>query len=224
MGDTDAAPDRNVDDGFERPARRQENAPAAQFLHNHLRQCIGPAQGLRRRRQPAGQRPHVRRRERAHLYPLEKQGEVFSACLRAFEISIDLAMIDADLPRQEPQNAWRQFLTIRERSAWKSQYRQNAGQSQPVRCTVLPHDQIEIRLVQRVVLGDLPFVIRDRCRLAPPCFAQQCTSRHSSSSISSRGLQRNGKCVSGKRPFHGIHSFCPQTLPFDGKSDIVRIQ
>ena len=84
---------------------------------------------------------------------------MFSACLRTLKISIDLAMIDADLPRQEPQDAWRQDLTICERPAWKSQRCQYTGQTQPVRRTVLPHDQIEIRLVQRVVLGDLPFVI-----------------------------------------------------------------
>ena len=103
--DADATPDCNVDDGFECSARRQENSPTSQFLHNHIHQNIGPAQGLRSRRQPAGQCPHVRRRKWAHLHFLEKQGEVLAACLRALEISVDLAMIGADLPRQKPQDA-----------------------------------------------------------------------------------------------------------------------
>ncbi|GAA5666948.1 hypothetical protein Brsp07_05471 [Brucella sp. NBRC 14130] len=144
VSDADATPDRNMDDGFECSARRQENAPTSQFLHNHIRQNIGPAQGLRRGRQPAGQCPHVRGRKRAHLHFLEQQGEVLAACLRALEISIDLAMIGTNLPRQEPQGAGRQDLTIRERSARKSQHRQNAGQAQPVRRLVLSHDQIQI--------------------------------------------------------------------------------
>ena len=55
-----------------------------------------------------------------------------------------LAMIGTNLPRQEPQGAGRQDLTIRARSARKSQHRQNAGQAQPVRRLVLSHDQIQI--------------------------------------------------------------------------------
>lgn len=70
---------------------------------------------------------------------------MLAACLRTFEISVDLAMIGADLPRQESQDAGRQDLTIREWSIWKSQHRQNAGQAQPVRRFVLSHDQVEIR-------------------------------------------------------------------------------
>ncbi|EJT01216.1 hypothetical protein RCCGE510_30791 (plasmid) [Rhizobium sp. CCGE 510] len=125
----------------------------------------GLAQALRGRRQPAGERFHVRGRKRAHFHPVEKQGEMLASCLRALEIAIDLAVIDADLPCQKPQNARRQDLAIRKRSAGISQQGHDTGKAQPVRGLVLPHDQVEIRPVQRVMFGDLPFVLQDGCRL-----------------------------------------------------------
>ena len=98
--------------------------------------------------------------------------------LRALEIRIDLAVIDANLPCQKPQNAKRQDLAIRKRPAGISQQGYDTGKAQPVRGLVLPHDQVEIRPVQRVMFGDLSFVLRDGCRLLPPYLAQQCSSGH----------------------------------------------
>ena len=98
--------------------------------------------------------------------------------LRALEVTIDLVVVDADLPCQKTQNARRQDLAIRKRSAGISQQGQDAGQAQPVRGLVLPHDEVEIRPVQCVMFGDLPFVLRDGCRLLPPCLVQQCSSPH----------------------------------------------
>lgn len=59
--------------------------------------------GLRGRCQPASacECPHVRRHKRTHLHSVEKQGQMLAPRLRALEITIDLMVIDADLPRQK---------------------------------------------------------------------------------------------------------------------------
>ncbi|WP_454749039.1 hypothetical protein [Ciceribacter selenitireducens] len=48
MSNTNAAPDRHINDGFERRPRWQENSPASQFFHHHIRQYIGLARGFAR--------------------------------------------------------------------------------------------------------------------------------------------------------------------------------
>lgn len=101
MSNTNAAPDCHMNDGFERWPRWQKNSPASQFFHDHIRQYIGLAQGLRGRCQPACECPHVRRHKRTHLHSVEKQGQMLAPRLWALEITIDLMVIDADLPRQK---------------------------------------------------------------------------------------------------------------------------
>ncbi|GCA53776.1 hypothetical protein KGO5_06248 [Sinorhizobium sp. KGO-5] len=113
MSNPNAAPDRHMNDSFERRARRQESSPTSQFLHYHICQYIGLAHGLCGRRQPTGQYPHICRDKRAHLHSIDKQREMLASGLRPFEITIDLTMIDADLPRQKPQDARRQDFAIR---------------------------------------------------------------------------------------------------------------
>lgn len=102
-------------------------------------------------------------------------------------------MIDAEQPRQKPEDARRQDLTVREWPTRIAQRGQNTGKTQPVRGLLLPHNLVEVGSIQRVVLGDLPVVVRDGCclltrsrpepvgylsptttRYACPCFNPRC--------------------------------------------------
>lgn len=78
-----------MNNGFKRRARWQENSPTPQFLHHHIRQYIGPAQGLRGWRQPTRQNTHVCGRKRTNLHSIEEQGEMLAPGLRTLEIVID---------------------------------------------------------------------------------------------------------------------------------------
>lgn len=91
-----------MNDGFKCRAPWKKNTATVQFFYHHIRQCIGLAQRLRGGRQPAGERFYISRHEGPHPHPVEKQNEMLATDLRALEITIDIAVIDADLPRQKP--------------------------------------------------------------------------------------------------------------------------
>lgn len=95
----------------------------------------------------------------------EKQDEMFAPRLRALEVTVDL-------PCQKPEDARRQNLAVGKRPARITQDRQNAGETQPICCFVLPHDQVEVGSLQCVVFGDFPVVTGDGRHLLPPCLAQ----------------------------------------------------